>query len=315
VDLSLAYSTYGVYGGATLLSGVQLLLRGPLGEVDLGAGLRELRVEMHVPNPREAAERSEYAAYLRSMPKIAIRQRRGFVEALVCMTRLSAGEMSPTCAVEQALTPAGFRIVVEELLGIVASLRRRRASRELALDALGQVLRRALGDCPDDEEALRGLLGVARAVPRPLPADPWHGLDIDWEAFHPDARKILDDPFFWSPIEEFGPVGNDTGADVLAAYQRRAQVRDADRGIAMVRRLLHGWGPVDADVEDEALIALAFVQIMFHGRVSGGTARAALAALDRRSGAAEILVASEHVADLRDAMQRMRKVLQPLARG
>jgi hypothetical protein len=47
-------------------------------------------------------------------------------------------------------------------------------------------------------------------------------------------------------------VGNDTGADVLAAYQRRAQVRDTDRGIAMLRRLLHDWGPVEAHVERTA---------------------------------------------------------------
>jgi hypothetical protein len=122
VDLSLAYSTYGVYGGATLLSAAQYLLMDALRDVDLGAGLRELRVEMHVPDPREAARRSEYAAYLRSLPKIAVQQRRGFVDAVISPTGLSASDISPTCAVEIALTAARFRTVIDELLRIVATL-------------------------------------------------------------------------------------------------------------------------------------------------------------------------------------------------
>jgi uncharacterized protein YfeS len=315
MELSLAYSTYGDYGGATLLSGVQCLLRGPLREVDLGTGLSELRVEIHVPNEREAARRNEYSAYLQSLPKIVVRQRRGFIEAVVSTAKLSVAEISPTCRVEQALTLRGFRIVVDELLSIVSSLRRRRASRELALDALDQALRHAHENCPDGDEALRAQLRLAMAVPPPVPADPWRTLDIDWDAFHPDARKILDDPVFWSPTEEFGPVGNDTGADVLEAYRVRSRARHPERGLPMLRRLLADWGTHDQSIEDEALIALAFAQVMFDGRVSPDVLQSALAALDRRSATAEVLVASEHVADLRAATKKMRAVLEPFAKA
>jgi len=47
----------------------------------------------------------------------------------------------------------------------------------------------------------------------------WEDLGIKWEDFHPDAKKILDEPFYWDCVDELSPHGNDEGAEVLVAFQ------------------------------------------------------------------------------------------------
>jgi uncharacterized protein YfeS len=35
---------------------------------------------------------------------------------------------------------------------------------------------------------------------------------------HPNAKKLMNEEFFWSPIEETGPFGSDDGADTYAGF-------------------------------------------------------------------------------------------------
>jgi hypothetical protein len=49
--------------------------------------------------------------------------------------------------------------------------------------------------------------------------DPWERLDIDWREYHPDARHLLTDVFFWSVIDDYAPHGNDTGADLFVDFR------------------------------------------------------------------------------------------------
>ena len=50
--------------------------------------------------------------------------------------------------------------------------------------------------------------------------DPWERLGIDWDDWHPAARKLLNDPFFWDQGSDYSPHGNDTGADLLADFKK-----------------------------------------------------------------------------------------------
>lgn len=43
----------------------------------------------------------------------------------------------------------------------------------------------------------------------------WEDLGINWNEYHPNARQLLDDPFYWDCVNEWAPHGNDEGADVL----------------------------------------------------------------------------------------------------
>src|SRR5262249_2263872 len=97
---------------------------------------------------------------------------------------------------------------------------------------------------------------------------PWETLDVDWRDYHPDARTILDDPFYWDCVNDFAPHGNDTGADLLEDYRKWLRRNPAGDPVAFYRRLLRQWGfeaestaQPDADVADEAAVALAFAEL------------------------------------------------------
>jgi uncharacterized protein YfeS len=130
----------------------------------------------------------------------------------------------------------------------------------------------------------------------------WEREDIDWEKFHPTARTILDDPFFWDCADDFAPHGNDTGADLLAGYQKWAKRNPQGSPLVFLARLFAGWGivPIDWDLTDEnevgklketnrtelalsngAIIALAFAILKVKGECPSGVSDLALRALQR----------------------------------
>lgn len=80
-------------------------------------------------------------------------------------------------------------------------------------------LKAELPTTPDGIEAALAA-GHAAAKARFEDTDPWARLEIDWKAFHPDARKLLPEPFYWSDSDDFAPHGNDEGFDVLAEMRR-----------------------------------------------------------------------------------------------
>ncbi len=112
---------------------------------------------------------------------------------------------------------------------------------------------------------------------------------------HPKAQEALTDAFFWDTEDAGSPLGGDTGRDVLEALR---DARDADpRGnvIAVLDEILAAWevandswdvaseNEVQAIGEedefslltrDEAILALAFSQIVIEGRVDPEVAAA-----------------------------------------
>lgn len=59
---------------------------------------------------------------------------------------------------------------------------------------------------------------------------------------HPKAKKLMDEDFFWSPIDEAGPFGSDAGSDAAAGFN---QWREANKSISPVKYLgdlLVSWG-------------------------------------------------------------------------
>ena len=105
--------------------------------------------------------------------------------------------------------------------------------------------------------------------------DPWDQLDIDWAKYHPAARRLLDEPYFWSSTDEFAPHGNDAGSDVLASFERW---RQRNKPKVYSRTLLEGflkrWGlgsdPNNLDDHDQkelidVVIGFAFAHIKLTG--------------------------------------------------
>jgi len=90
---------------------------------------------------------------------------------------------------------------------------------------------------PQSDDDLRDLDVQLRARRRARVAsmDPWERLEIDWDRFHPRARELLNDPFFWEGANDFAPHGSDTGCDVFADYRKWAR-RHPGRPMSWPRR-------------------------------------------------------------------------------
>lgn len=132
--------------------------------------------------------------------------------------------------------------------------------------------------------------------------------DDEWELSpqnsHPRAARLLADQFYWDPADDNSPFGNDTGADTLALFRewRKRNARSAP--LDFLNELLGGWGVADGGwdavgparvrrlleedeysliVRDDAVIALAFGQLLLEGVIDGETRRRALSALRRQA--------------------------------
>jgi uncharacterized protein YfeS len=149
------------------------------------------------------------------------------------------------------------------------------------------------------------------------------------EDSHPRAREVLSDAFFWDASDPCGPFGNETGLDVLKAVDERDDDDPAGL-IALLQTMLARWEVVDdhwdvideddvqaigADDEtslltrDEAIIALAFAQIVVEGRLDAEVRRRAMVALARQSLPALLHGWGDRRLARADRIERMRAVL------
>lgn len=144
---------------------------------------------------------------------------------------------------------------------------------------------------PMSEPAVAQLAASAEAwnAARRNAMNDWEKLGLDWIDFHPKARQVLDNPFFWDGTNEFAPNGNDTGADVLALFRewRRRNVRTSSE--AFLDELLRGWkvnpeGSDDFSVEtyDESAIGLAFTHLKLDAACPNWLVEKALSSIQRQ---------------------------------
>jgi uncharacterized protein YfeS len=132
----------------------------------------------------------------------------------------------------------------------------------------------------------------------------WDLLDIDWDEFHPQAREVLDDPFFWDCVDDLAPHGNDTGADLLEDYRRWQKRNPSGSLLKFLAVLMKRWDiepidwnivdeeqtnalaagkPINLQVCNEAIIGLAFAAIKVKGQCPKAVVDLALKALERES--------------------------------
>lgn len=127
---------------------------------------------------------------------------------------------------------------------------------------------------------------------------------ISREDAHPRAREALTDAFFWDAEDLGSPLGGDTGHDVLEALRDAREENPRGSVIAVLDELLAIWEVAndswdvvsESEVQaigeedefslltrDEAILALAFSQIVVEGRVESEVRRRALLALTRQA--------------------------------
>lgn len=297
-DFDVLITRFGVYpGGTAATEPIALVLRNGLADDSFGAGFDCLRLDMHfkhegrVPRPFAAADIERYHRYLASFPKLTVRRKASRIEILWAM-ELSSKHFEHG----GAPSVAGFEQLSVEVSRALEAVRPRMAKvRDFDFAALRARVDSALASIPRDPDAFVSKLAELRATEIARSAtrraeDPWAALAIDWSEYHPSARTRLDDPFFWDIGDDHAPVGNDTGADILASYRgwRRRQKRTGAQSLAYVEKILREWemhetGGHDAHlVRDEAFIALAFAQVMLDGAVAKEVSSRALVAIERQ---------------------------------
>ncbi|MBK7880598.1 MAG: hypothetical protein IPJ83_08600 [Saprospiraceae bacterium] len=77
------------------------------------------------------------------------------------------------------------------------------------------------------------------------------------ETAHPNAKKLMTEEFYWSPIEESGPFGNDEGSDAFYGFRQWRQSNKTISPIVFLKELIDGWGypPFDWNEMDTTKIS------------------------------------------------------------
>lgn len=108
---------------------------------------------------------------------------------------------------------------------------------------------------------------------------------------HPNAKRLMNEHFFWSPIDETAPFGNDDGADAYADYTAWRKTHKKGHSIDFLQEEVAGWGYPAFDLRetdfdklqpylkqnslgnrcmygtDAAVIAVAFGQLYLEGTI------------------------------------------------
>lgn len=282
-----AYRSYGSQMALSLISGF-LLVDAP----DFGPALTELTVTMHFPTkgpPRKTLEQlyADFNANRLTLPKVVYRRSRQKASIEVASNLIDGDDW----LMRDGLSPLLFASGIEETIAALQLLGPRFTSKDsFRLDLF-------LDHCESRKQALPStdadLLEIkqqvaAREAAVEAAKSPWERLGIDWRDFHPDARRILDDPFFWQQANDFAPHGNDTGADLLSDYRKWIKRHPNGNLIEFYRQLPRAWGLFSRDDEvlDEAAVALAFAEMKLRGTCETWLVEIAQAAVHRQREAA-----------------------------
>ncbi len=282
--------TYDSYGGHPTL---RLISEYLLSDAqDFGTALSELTVTFHVPHsgpPKISLEKlySDFHARRQALPKVVFRRKRGQAEIDVASDLFDGKNWF-----DLRMSPSLFRSGIAETIGAIGLLGRRLTTRDdFRFEAFLNHCREMQSRLPTSDDELVAVLTACEAhqEARLAAMSPWDQLGIDWRDFHPDARQILDDPFYWDMANDFAPHGNDTGADLLAGYRKWLRRDPSGDPIAFCDRLLSGWGipgePSDEDdqvISDDAAVALAFAELKLRGRCRASVISRAHRAIQRQ---------------------------------
>jgi uncharacterized protein YfeS len=306
MDVSVYARTYNSYGGSTIFSPIGDLLYVRLGEY--GEAINEIEMTMclrnsrHNPLPTLESMFEQYHKYIKTLPKITFRRKRKLVEMQVLCRSLAAEDNKRS----QVSVEKCNRAMIDVMTALPLLKIKLKGTDDFDLPRFLTDAQRVLQMPFRSEDEIRNLREQAngrREIER-AKKDPWELLDIDWDEFHPKARQILDDPFFWDCVDDFAPHGNDTGADLLADYQKWVKRNPHASPMTFLDRLLARWGiepidwsltdeagvrqlhatkPIELSVCNEAIVALAFAALKVKGECPSDVAGLAIKAIDRDS--------------------------------
>lgn len=292
--------SYDTYGGHSSISIIGDLLEQAARDLDCGVAAVEVTACFRTnrpPKPTLEALQSEFHAELEGLPRLRWEPKR---------RRLSVRYESRLGLAEQVLehrppSQALLRAAVEEFVALLRT-HTKALSRKPGLDVerLIELVDSLNGLVPmtdSDVAAVQAAHAERRRAERSrLPW--WEQLEIDWAEYHPAARELLNDPFFWSEVDDYSPHGNDTGADLIHDFRAWRRAHKSSPPSVFLQRVLQDWGistewrrlPIEEwddelaiQTHDEAAVALAFALIKLEGACDNAVRTVAIESIRRWS--------------------------------
>lgn len=289
MDFYVMAKSYNCYGSHTTLSPIGNFLLA--GGGSFGGAIKEMTVTLHFRDSGPAMTTLEFLMeahnnFRSTLPKLTYRRAKGKVEIHIASELMEGCDRTYSPTLSLPLFKAG----VDEVINALQLLRTRlKRNDDFALEDFLDHCEAARKRIPDSEEHLQllaaGLTAAAKAKHDEM--SPWERLGIDWEDFHPQAREILDDPFFWDCTDDFSPNGNDTGADLLENYRDWLKAHKDGMPVRFLEKLAKNWGypgiaAMDDDERCEASVALAFADIKLRAACDGQARQLALDAIGQQ---------------------------------
>lgn len=304
MDISVCQKTHNTYGGSLLFSPVGDLLTARLG--DYGSGVESIDLIACLPHrerkflPTLGGLFDQHHEFLKTLPYVAFRRKLKRVEMSFRSEHFFAED-------EEVGRPSAkkYSVAAEEVAAALPLLKKRIKPTddfdvERFLADASRVLTTKIGSLKEWHRIQRKAAKKRLAIR--ATKSPWELLEIDWSEYHPKARGILDDPFFWEGADDLAPHGNDTGFDVLEGFKDWDKRNRTRPPMQFFDLLLKEWGlePMNWSIMDEATvlnlekadsillglcneaaIALAFAVLKRRAKCPPDIVRMALAALAR----------------------------------
>ncbi len=300
----LSIRSAGSVGGNTTFSLIGQYLESGLG--DYGSAIRQLEVTAcfrggKVRNPTLQRSFDEFhSKFLPQLPLVKFLRKRNRIGIQYETTLADASFLEKYGFLTVELFNVALKEVTEKLNLIRARLK---PSDDFQVARFFEDIDRLVSQSPTRDEELKALREKVEQQwkSRRAAMDPWERLDIDWDEYHPAARPLLNDPFFWSEIDDFSPHGNDTGADLLGDFKKWNRRHSNDPAYLLATELLLSWNITSIDyqrasneaevesllandqivlsVNNQTFIAVAFAAIKMRGACDRGTRELALGAI------------------------------------
>ncbi len=289
-EVYVHFSSYDQFGGEKNLT----LIAGLLERTPIAAALRRVEITIWFTTrrpPRKSLEsvHEDFNLRMEQLPKVKFHRKKATLSIDYGSALGAIEEVLPHHELDFEFFGAAF----DELQQVFSKLEPAQ---------LGQWVDAARIAAPRSQQELEAFAESEeqRKADHHATKSPWDLLGLDWEDFHPDARRILDDPFFWEATNDFSPNGNDTGADLL--HDVRKDPRAQKDPIRFLANLFRRWGvasmiatalakkPEERDdkdetaitTHDEAAIALPFALVKYYGSAPRAAIELALKAIERQ---------------------------------
>jgi uncharacterized protein YfeS len=113
--------------------------------------------------------------------------------------------------------------------------------------------------------------------------------ELSPDSAHPNAKNLLTEEFYWSPIEETGPFGSDDGSDCFYGFVKWRLENNGESPVTYLKEVIQEWGYPTFDLnltddesikqllngmdsgvligQDNAVIAVGFGQFVLEGKI------------------------------------------------